>query len=184
MKNKSLVVVLLLVVLAALSLVGVVAAQDDTPAAPDGSYGGCGYEDCLHNDGQGYGNGYGHGRGMVGGLDNGWMHEFMVAAFADVLDLDQAEIEAQIEAGFHMWDIAADSDLSDEEFQRLMTDAREQALERAVEEGLIDAEWAAWMLERMGGMHSGGYGYGKGGCSGGGRGHWDAAPVNPDGSSG
>ena len=182
MNGKRLVITLVLVVLGAFALVGVVAAQDDTPPVPRAPYGGCGYGDCQYNgDWQ---RGYSRGRGMMGGFNAGWMHEYMLSTFADVLGLDPSKIESQVEAGVPMWEIAADNGLSEAEFEQAMLDAREEALARAVEDGLIDQEWAAWMLERMGGMYSGGFRPGNGGCRGGGRGHWQAAPENPDGNSG
>lgn len=172
MKTKTLFVALLVVLLAALALVGVASAQDDNPPVPTTPYGGS--------------RGFGGGR-MGGALGQGWMHDYMIEAFADALGLSPEELQAQIDAGAHMFDIASEQGLSVEEFQQLMFEARDKALQQAVADGLIDQEWANWMIERMQGMYSGGFGPGGGGCHGGfGRGaggRWNSLPVQPEGTS-
>jgi len=195
MKNKRLVVVLSVVLLAALTLVGVVAAQDNDPPVPNDPYDECGFAGCFDGDAHmhGYGHGYGHGHGRGWGLQDaegmGWMHNYMVSAFADALGLSTEAIEEQIESGIHMWDIAAENGMNADDFKQFMYDVREQALEQALADGIIDAQLAEWMLERMEDRHSDEFDFGNGGCpggrwGGGSGGHWHMRPFYPDSSSG
>lgn len=120
----------------------------------------------------------GYGPGMMGGrggmmrgdrAGEGPLHDVMVAAFAEVLGLEPADLEARLENGERMWEIAESLGFTPEEFGDLWLEARAAALEQAVAEGLISQEMADWMTERMQQRQAAGYGPGSGMCGGGSR---------------
>ena len=97
--------------------------------------------------------------GHVG--QEGPMHEAMVSALAEALNIDPEVIEERHDAGEHIWEIAAEEGLSDKEIRTLMESVHDSALEEAVANGLLTPEQADWMGEHMQGMWSGesnGYG--------------------------
>lgn len=79
-------------------------------------------------------------RWMAYGVD-GWMegepgeimHEAMVTAFAEALDLDPAELETMLESGEHLMDIALAQGLTAEEVWEIMQDVRAEVLESGIE---------------------------------------------------
>ena len=189
MKNKAKILVLVVVGILALVMVGVVAAQDDTPPTPeDGCFlGFCGQSGRFS---RGFG-------GMMMGNQGGWMHDYMLDAFASALGLDPESVQGKIDDGYNLWAIAAEQGLSEDEVQELMESVHESALAAMVADGIIDQERADWMDEHMDWMFSQeltpGSGGGFGGCRGGGMGRgsgmwggqggrWNA-PVQPDGTS-
>jgi hypothetical protein len=100
--KKSLIAVLVAAVLvASFSVVGSVYAQSETPEY-----------------GYGYGNGVQQQLQTEDGL--GLYHDEIMAAFSEALDLSVEEIEAKIEAGQTIADIALEAGLSFEEFKALM----------------------------------------------------------------
>ena len=76
--------------------------------------------------------------------EDGWMadelgevmHEVMIAAFADALGLDAAELEVRLESGENMMDIALAQDLSSEEVWEIMQTVREDARAAVLESGI------------------------------------------------
>lgn len=154
---KKFIVIAGLVGLAALALgAGSLAyAQSETPPpAP--------------NPGYGYGmmggrGGYGGMRGSWQGDEHGPYHETMLDTFADALGLTAVQIEARLESGESMWQIAESEGLSAEEFKEMMLLARQTMLDQAVEDGTLTQEQADFMGSRWG---SRGSGQGFGGCSG------------------
>lgn len=137
-----------------------------------------------------YGQGYGPGMMGRGGMMGRWyqggtgqygpMHEYMVSAMAAALGMTDEELDAELASGKTMWQVAEAKGLSLEEFQKLMLDARQAALEKMIADGVITQAQADWMLARMQGMW--GRMWGQGGCPmhGGafGRGgRWGAPPV-------
>ena len=82
-------------------------------------------------------------RWMSAGAD-GWMageleevmHEAMIAAFAEALGLDPAELEAMLESGEHLMDIAIAQGLSTDEVWELMQVVREDARAAVLESGI------------------------------------------------
>ena len=112
-------------------------------------------------------------RGMMGFSGNydqgsrgyGPMHETMEEIIAEKLNLTEAEIEAKLGEGETLWSIAQTAGMTDDEIFSLMSDARSQALEKAVESGALTQEQADWMLQHMDQMH-GNDGYARGGCYG------------------
>lgn len=136
---------------------GTAFAQSQYPPSPDYPYGRMG--------------GLYHGYGMMGGYgmwgtgNYGPMHEYMVAALAEALNLTPEEIQARIEEGETPWQIAQAQGLSDEQIQELMENAHDKALVEAVEAGLLTEDQAEWMDQHMESMWSGDFN-GFGGCHG------------------
>jgi hypothetical protein len=166
-------VAILAVAIVALGVAGYAYAQTPTPPTiPFGPGGRMG----------------GQGGGRMGGMmgvagQQGPMHEYMLAAMAEALDMTVEDLQAELDAGKTMWQVAEAKGLSLEAFQALMIDARAQALQQAVEAGTLTQEQADWMLSHMqGGGRRGGQG-GQGGCpmhgGAGGPGRWNTSPSTP-----
>jgi hypothetical protein len=106
-------------------------------------------------------NGRGSGAGLLGEPirigDNGLLHEYFIAAYAEKLDIDAETLESRLEAGETMAEIAG---LSLEDFQILRTEVREIALDLAVEAGAITEEQAEWLASRGNRMSGPGLGQG------------------------
>lgn len=167
MKKSLVVVAILAALLTALGAVGFALAGQNTPPTP-------------------YGPGMmgGRGGGMMGGLRSedgyGPMHEAMEEAMAEALGISVEELEASHAAGETAWTIAQEKGLTQEQFVQLMSEARQKALDKLVEEGTLTQAQADWMLERMGSRMQSGFGDGTGTCMGGGfrggRGGWNNQP--------
>ncbi|MBN2386211.1 MAG: hypothetical protein JXB85_04270 [Anaerolineales bacterium] len=95
----------------------------------------------------------------------GLLHEYMVAAFAAELNLDVDEVEAALDAGQTMYDIAVANGVAAENVTAFMQGVHETALNNAVADGVITQEQADWMQLRMQGQGGagGGRGMGRGG---------------------
>ncbi|HLE14637.1 MAG TPA: hypothetical protein VI776_07810 [Anaerolineales bacterium] len=168
MKKLVVIGILIGVLVLAFGLASLAFAQSPTPQPPQypgygpgmmGGYGGM-------MGGRGFG-------GMLGGRADGEygpMHEYMERAFAKAFGLSEDELEQRLEAGETMWQIAEDLGYSQEEFGELMVEARTEALNQAVEDGLLTREQAEWMIARMAQRQAAGFGPGSGTCMGGGRG--------------
>lgn len=171
MKKFSIFAAITVVLLATLALAGMAFAQTQYPPDPDQPY----------NGGPGWGPSRGMmnpGSGMMGGRWNrnytgqnepesyGPMHEAMISALAQAFNLTPEELEARHEAGETMWDLTQDLGLTQEQFQAAMIQARTEALNQTVADGVISQEQTDWIQERMNGMWSGGYGPGGGSCPG------------------
>jgi hypothetical protein len=157
MKKTLLVGALSLVVVVALGLVTLAYAQTPNPSTPQTPFG----------PGMGRGR---MGPGMMGGQagagEYGPMHEYMQEALAEGLGVEEAELDAALAEGKTMWQFAEEKGLTIEAFQAVMLDARQQAIEKMVEDEVLTQEQADWMLNRMQGMWGqGGYGA-RGGCPG------------------
>ena len=108
---------------------------------------------------------------------------FAVRAFAEALDMKLEDLETALDQGKTMLQIAWEKGLTYEEFQKVMTEARQNAITQMVKDGVITQDQADWMLDHMqqgwgrrggfGGCH--GMGGGFGGSGRGGR--WDAPPA-------
>lgn len=112
--------------------------------------------------------GYAHGPGMMGwNGEYGPMHEAMETALTEATGLTEEEIEARIEAGESMWEIAESEGLSVEEIQDLMLSVHNSYTESAVENGWMTLEQADWMSDHMAQMWNGTWEGGSGGHCGG-----------------
>ena len=174
MKKIMIVSALVIVVLAALGFAGYAYAQSQQPGTYPGGYGGQG--------------GMMGGRGgMMGGRGStgaayGPVHEYMVTAIAEALDMTPEALQARLDAGDTCLTVAEEKGLTQDEFYTLMKGARTSALTQAVADGVITQAQADWMIERMGQMQD--YGAGAGSCPGGGmhgRGRWNSQPTGPQG---
>jgi hypothetical protein len=145
----------LMLSVAALIAVGILAfgatswayAQDGLPVCPF-----CGEQQRMGGRGGFQGQGY---DGEYGPL-----HDDLLPALAEAFGLTPAELEAAHADGKTLWQIAQDQGKTFAEFQALVLEARTQAFEQMVADGVITQEQADWMLERMGGRRSGGFGQG------------------------
>ena len=174
MKKILLITVGFMVAILVFGVAGFAYAQSQTPPTPEYPFG-------SGMMGGGYGRGY--GRGMMGGSGMmGWdgeygpMHDVMIAALAEALDLTTEELEARHDAGETMWQIAESEGLSAEEIQDLVLSAHDKALEDAAANGQLTEEQAEWMDAHMDQMWNGTYqdsGFG-GHCGGGG---WNASRL-------
>jgi hypothetical protein len=145
----------LAIVMVAFGAAGLVYAQTQTPPTP--TY-------------PGYGPGMMGGRGgMMGGFPVGSfgpMHEYMVAAYAETLSITAEDLQDRLAGGENMWQIALSLGFSEAEIPGLMTAAHTQALNKAVEAGVLTQEQANWMIQRMVQRQAQGFGPGSGGCGG------------------
>jgi hypothetical protein len=174
MKKKLIVISMLLVALVTMGIVGFAFAQSQEPQSSVGS-------------GETYGPGMMGGWGGRGMRMMGWgsgsygpMHEFMQAALAKALGLTVEELEARIQAGETPYEIAQAQGLNDDQIRELFTQAHAEALQNAVEAGVITQEQAGWMAQHHEQMQPFG-GPGSGACHGGGRrggpgGRWNNQP--------
>lgn len=113
----------------------------------------------------------GRGMGMMGAYTGtaAPLHDEMLNAFADALDLTRADVDAQLAKGETMYSLALAHGVEAADFQTFMTGVRTTAIEQAVTNGDLTREQADWMLAhpmgggrgRHGGM--GGHGY-SGNC--------------------
>ena len=167
MKKTIFALVIVAVVAAAFAFTGPVFAQTPNPQNPQPPFGGM--------MGQGYRGGM---MGQNGTRGEGLMHDEMLAAFAAKLGLTADELEAQLEAGKTLYQVASEKGLTAEQFQALWSEARAAALDAAVKAGKITQEQADWMKTRGGGMMNGGQmGRGRGGMMGRGQAMNPACPY-------
>ena len=93
---------------------------------------------------------------MVEGL----LHEFMISAYADAVDLTAQEVETRLEAGETLKEIALAQGITEDEFPALVIQERQSALDAAVADGAITQAQADLMLEHM--KNDMGQGFGPG----------------------
>lgn len=151
--KKLLIAVLVFAVIAVagLAVTGVVFAQ--TPTEEPGNV-----------TPRGFGPQGNRGGGMLrDALGEGWMHDEMLAAFSAKLGISVADLEARVDAGETLWDIATAEGMTVADFSAAKQEVREKALDKAVSEGKITAEQAELMKTRMG---RGGMGSMRGDCTG------------------
>ena len=86
------------------------------------------------------------GRGPFDG--EGPMHDLMVNAWAEALSTDEATLEARLEDGERIFDIAADLGIEADEFYTMADEVHDTVRKAAIEEGLLTEEQA----ERMPGF--------------------------------
>ncbi len=107
-----------------------------------------------------------HG-GFAGGMDgSGPLADYLHAAMAEALGLSVEDLQDRIDAGDTAWDIVAEQGLTTEEFQALMTTARQTAIDQALADGVITAEQAERMFNGPAGAGMGNYDGQNGGGSG------------------
>jgi len=144
MKKIIVTVVVLAVLVAALGTAGLAYAQSPTPAA------------------NGAGSSLMGGRGPRGGMGagvtasgEGFLHDAMIAVFAEKLGIPVADLEARLANGETMAQIALSTGLTLDEFRTLMLEARSQAIDQAVQDGTLTQAQADWMKQHVGGQMGG-----------------------------
>jgi hypothetical protein len=80
----------------------------------------------------------------------GPLHDYMVKALAEKLNLTVAKVESEIEAGKTLAQIALDNGIAKADIRSFMLDVRKVALAAAVKDGVITQDQADRML-RFGG---------------------------------
>ena len=112
------------------------------------------------------------GRGMMGQSGSGLLQDYMLAGFAAAFDLDVADLQARIDAGETMHDVALSLGYTQESFTELMVTVRTDAINQALADGVITQEQADWMLSRLAQRAEAGFGTGvcTGDCQSGSRG--------------
>ena len=159
--NKFLLVVgILSIAVLTLGVAGFAYAQSQNPPAPEypygpgmmGDYDEYGY---AHGMMGGYGRGYDHDEIMGGNSEFGPMHEAMIGALAEALDITPEEVETRHEAGETLWQFAAAEGLTDEEIRDVMLSIHDRALEDTIANDWLTEEQAEWMDAHMEHMWSG-----------------------------
>jgi Spy/CpxP family protein refolding chaperone len=170
MKKITVLAAVLLALVITLGLAGYAYAQTQ-PETPYGSgmMGRWGQGGMMGERDQGAGMMGQRGYGLRGGMISadgihGPMHDYMLEALSVKLGLTVEELQDRLDNGETMWDIAVGQGLSAEEISTAMLSARSQALELAVEAGVITPKQADWMNSHMESMN--GRGPGSGGCHG------------------
>ncbi len=148
MKKILLSILAVAVVAVALGTAGFVYAQTSAPRTP--------------GTGTGYGAGMMGGRGgsmagMMGqgtgsGDQDGWMHDSMIAYFAQSLGISVDDLNARLANGETMAQIAVSKGLTTDQFIAWMTAARNQAIDQAVKDGTLTQAQADWMKQHSSGM--------------------------------
>ncbi len=134
-------VVLAGVLVAAFAAVGAVYAQAGTP---QGEFPfGMGRRGMMANS-----------QGLAG-TGEGLLHDYMVEAFAEKLNVSVEEINETLASGGRVIDIALEQGLTVDEFRALMLDARAQAVDQALADGVITQDQADWLKTRGAGMAGG-----------------------------
>ena len=101
--------------------------------------------------------------GMMGQAGSGLLHDYMIAGFAEAFGLDVADLQARIDGGETMYDVAVSLGYTQEQFTELMVTVRTDAINQALADGVITQEQADWMLSRLAQRQAGG---GTGTCTG------------------
>jgi hypothetical protein len=132
------------VVVFALGVVGVAYAQSPTQTSAAGT---------------GWMGGHGSRSGLGGAntaAGEGILHDYMIAAYADQLNIPAADLETRLDSGETMAQIALSEGLTIEQFRTLMVEVRTQAIEQALNDGVLTQAQADWMNQRGAGQMAGG----------------------------
>lgn len=103
------------------------------------------------------------GGGMMGGYGGGFMHTYIIKAYADALGLTPDALTARLSKGETIYQIALTQGIAADRIPTLLADAHSKALDAAVADGILTADQAAWMKSHnsmMGGYGTGGFGGG------------------------
>ena len=113
--------------------------------------------------GTGSGSGWMGGRGSRGGTGagnqvagDGILHDYMIAAFAEKLNIPVVDLEARLDQGETMSQIALSTGLTVDQFRTLWVEARTQAIDQAVADGVLSQQQADWMKQHGAGQMAGG----------------------------
>lgn len=140
--------VVMLVGVAALGVYGVARAQTPT-VEPDGpGFGGFGMRGQRGSGGPMMGGGQMFGRGQMLERGEGWMHDAMLDAFAEKFGMSADDLQARLDAGDSMWDVAQEKGMSTEDFLALRQGVRDQMIDQAVKDGKLTQAQADRMKAR------------------------------------
>jgi hypothetical protein len=144
MKKTLLIVAIVILALGILGA-GVAFAQGEQPPQPTQAYG--------------YGFHMMGGPGMMGSRSGyGFMHEYVEQALAEKLGLTEAKVEDAFENGTTMYQLALDNGIAEPDLPAFMNEVHQAAFDTAITDGIMTQEQSDWMLERMQGMYTGGFG--------------------------
>lgn len=118
--------------------------------------------------------------GIMGGNQQGLLHDEMVAVVAEKLGITVEDLNSRLVNGETLYSVAIAEGLSNEEAKALLLDARSEAIDLAVTNGDLTQAQADWMKNRiklisensaagargMMGGNRGGNGTGTGTCTG------------------
>lgn len=88
----------------------------------------------------------------------GTLHEYMVAAFAAKLGISPETVQAQLDEGVRLSQIALDNGIAQEDLRAFMVEVRTDAINAALADGVITQEQADRMLKAL----ARGKGFGRG----------------------
>jgi hypothetical protein len=80
----------------------------------------------------------------------------MIAAYTEALDIPVADLEARLDSGETMSQIAISTGMTLDKFRNLMVEVRTQAIEQALNDGVLTQAQADWMSQRGAGQMAGG----------------------------
>ncbi len=143
---NKIVKITLLVVIAVLAIGTTGVAYAQTPGQASGTAAGV-------MGGRGPRGGNGAGTGTAG---DGILHDYMIAAYAEALNIPVVDLEARLANGESMSQIALSTGLTLAEFRTLMVDVRTQAIEQALADGVLTQAQADWLKLRGAGQMAGG----------------------------
>jgi len=89
----------------------------------------------------------------------GFMHEYVEQVLAGKLGLTEAQVENAL-ANSNMYQLALDNGITEADLPAFMNEVHQAAFDKAVADGVMSQEQAGWMLERMNGRFTDGYGLG------------------------
>ena len=99
----------------------------------------------------------------------GLLHEQVIATLADAFSMMPETLQARLDNGETLWQVAETLGWTSEQLQTAMVEARSAALQQAVTDGLLTQEQADWMAQRMNQGWPEGYGPGSANCDGSGQ---------------
>ncbi len=135
-------VVLAVLVFAGMGMVAIAQAQDGQPYWPGGHM-------MTREDGEGP------------------MHDYMIAALSEALNLTPARLEARLASGETAYEIALAQGIPADQAPEILQAAHLRAIESALADGVIDQQAADWMKAHgLGRGSRSGAGPGHGSCSG------------------
>jgi hypothetical protein len=141
--------VILAVIAIAFGSAGAVFAQTETPE-DEFSASTLRYNNLSSRSGRG-----GNGtmlRDTLTDTQDGLLHDEMIAAYSEALGISVDELNARLEAGETMAEIAISTGLTVEAFQEIMLEVRAIVLDQAVIDGLMTEEQAEWLKTRGAGL--------------------------------
>lgn len=164
MNKFGILIVIIAVVTLALGTAGVAYAQFTSPVPGSGT-------------GVMVGNSTGSNLGGANKTFNqGILDDYMIAPYADALDISTVDLEARLDNGETMVQIALSEGLTFEQFRTMMIEVRTQAFEQAIKDGLLTQAQVGWMAQSGAGQMIGSQLANGSGMSGNGQGQF----TNPN----